>query len=264
MRQLQVVIADDEFPARENIRDLLAAHPEVQVVGEAGTVAETRRILSRLRPDAVFLDIQMPGGTGFDVLSGLEMPVKVVFVTAYDQFAIRAFQVNAIDYLLKPIDRKLLAGAVQRLVENRDTTSKEEFSEALKAQSFTMDDEVLVQQRGVYYLIPLKTLSAIKAYRNYTEATDAQGRTHLFRRSIKKWASRLPIPPFLQLDRSLIINTHALSGWRSHDRNLDLTFQHGPETITLGRTASERFKQFIETGRHSAGQFHPGIFSRMK
>ena len=105
-----MVIVDDEFLARENLRDLLTAHPEVRVAGEAGTVAEARRILRKLRPDAVFLDIQMPGGTGFDVLSGLGIALKVVFVTAYDHFAIRAFQVNAMDYLLKPIDRGLLAG----------------------------------------------------------------------------------------------------------------------------------------------------------
>ena len=264
MEQLQVVIADDEFLARENIRDLLAAHPEVQVVGEAGTVAEARRIIYELRPDAVFLDVKMPGGTGFDVFSGLEMPVNVVFVTAYDRFAVRAFQVNAIDYLLKPIDRKLLAGAVQRLLENRTPALEGTWGQDPGSECFTMDDEVLVRQQGVYQLIPLKTLSAIRAYRNYTEATDREGRTHLFRRSIKKWGFRLPIPPFLQLDRSLIINTRALSGWRSHGRNLDLSFQHGPETIALGRTASERFKQFIETSHHSAGEFHPGISSRMK
>ena len=206
----------------------------------------------------------MPGGTGFDVLSGLGIALKVVFVTAYDQFAIRAFQVNAMDYLLKPIDRGLLAGAVQRLMEDRGTSSKGARSQAPETHAFTMDDEVLVQQRDLHCLIPLKALSVIRACRNYTEAVDTGGRNHLFRRSVKEWAGRLPVPPFLQLDRSLIINTHAVSQWRSHGRNLDLTFQHGEETLALGRTASERFKQFIEANHCPAGQFRPGVPSEMK
>ncbi len=257
MKQLRVVIADDEPLARENMRDMLSAHPEVAVVGEADTVSETREILIKMRPDAVFLDIQMPGGTGFDALAGLEAPVNVVFVTAYDTFAIRAFQVNAIDYLLKPVDRKLLAGAIQRLMANAASSSAQELSNPAKHPAFAIDDDVLVHQQSVYAMIPLKTLSAIRAYRNYTEVIDMQARTHLFRRSIKDWANRLPNPPFLQLDRSLIINTDALSGWRSSGRNLDLAFQHGPKTLQLGRTASDRFKKFVECNRVATGQLEP-------
>lgn len=142
MKQLQVVIADDEPPARENLRDLLAVHPEVRIVGEAGTVKEARNILGKFRPDVIFLDIQMPGGTGFDVLSGLKAPVKVVFVTAYDTYAIRAFQVNAIDYLLKPIDRELLAGAIQRLMANLVLPLAQKLSEPTEDPPFSINDEV--------------------------------------------------------------------------------------------------------------------------
>ena len=229
MKPLQVVIADDEFLARENLRGLLAVHPEVRVAGEAGTVAEARRVLCELRPDAVFLDIQMPGGTGFDVLSGLGIPVKVVFVTAYDRFAIRAFRVNAIDYLLKPIDRKLLAGAVQRPHGRPgDRFKGEKGAKPARRSLSTMDDEVLVQQRGRHCLIPLKNALGDRGLPELH-----RGRGHArpnpsfspFHQGMGRASPLFPL--FYSWTRSLIINTHAVSQWRSHGRNIDLTFQHG-------------------------------------
>ncbi len=256
MKQIRVVIADDEPLARENMRDLLAAHPEVVVVGEAGTVHEAREILTEMRPDAVFLDIQMPGGTGFDVLSGLKHPLQVVFVTAYDAFAIRAFQVNAVDYLLKPIDRTLLARAVARLTAENASVS-EVRDDGASSPPFNLDDDVLVRENAKYLLLPLHAICAIRAYGNYTEAIDIQNRTHLFRRTLSTWYNRLPTPPFVRLDRSLIINGDNLSGWQLHGRRVKMMFQNGNLTFNLGRAASERFRKFIKDERLATKENHP-------
>ncbi|HPQ60323.1 MAG TPA: response regulator, partial [Syntrophales bacterium] len=97
---LRAFIVDDERLARENLRDLLREHPRIRVVGEARNVDEARRGIDEGRPDLLFLDIQMPGGSGFDLIESLDAPPLTIFVTAYDQFAIRAFEVNALDYLL--------------------------------------------------------------------------------------------------------------------------------------------------------------------
>jgi len=246
MKQIRVVIVDDEPLARENMHDLLAAYPEVIVVGEAGTVEEARQILIKVRPDAVFLDIQMPGGTGFDVLSGLDLPLQVVFVTAYDAFAIRAFQVNAIDYLLKPIDRTLLAGAVQRLTADPSSVFAARVEEGAETPSFTLEDQILIRQDARYSLVPLQSICVIRAYRNYTEVIDAHNHTYLLRQPMKDWSSRLPIPPFLRLDRSLIIHTGKVSSWRAWGRRLQVAFQDGNVTLHLGRIASERFRKFVD------------------
>lgn len=256
MKQIRAVIIDDEPLALENMRDLLAAYPEVTIVGEAGTVGEAREVLIKMQPDAVFLDIQMPGGTGFDVLSGLDQPLQVVFVTAYDAFAIRAFQVNAVDYLLKPINRTLLAGAVDRLTADYSSVS-EVRDDGASSPSFRLDDEVLVREDAKYLLLPLQSICAIRACGNYTETIDIQNRTHLFRRSLSTWCNRLPTPPFVRLDRSLIINGDNLSGWQFHGRRVEIMFQNGNFTFNLGRAASGRFRKFIKDKVLPMKEKHP-------
>ena len=101
--KLRIVLVDDERPARDDLRRLMAAHSELEVVGEAGDAVTAEYVVRRLDPDVLFLDIEMPGATGFELLDRLTDPPRVIFVTAYDQHAVRAFEVNALDYLLKPV-----------------------------------------------------------------------------------------------------------------------------------------------------------------
>lgn len=111
---LRVVIVDDEAPARERLRGMLAEHPDVEIVGEAGDVDGAVALLESVRPDVVFLDVQMPGGDGFDVLRRSSWRTRVVFTTAYDAYAVRAFEVHSVDYLLKPYSRSRFAEALGR------------------------------------------------------------------------------------------------------------------------------------------------------
>lgn len=115
---LRVVIADDEKPARDRIRRLLADHPDFEIVGEAADVPTAVEVIDRERPDLCFLDVQMPEGDGFDVLRRIRHATRVVFTTAYDQYAVRAFDVNSIDYLLKPFSRQRFAAALARARES--------------------------------------------------------------------------------------------------------------------------------------------------
>ncbi len=112
---MKALIVDDEPLARRELRRLLAAHRSIQIVGEAGDIDEARERIVSLLPAVVFLDIQMPGGTGFDLLAQLERVPRIVFTTAYDRYAVQAFNVNALDYLLKPIEPERLATAVDKL-----------------------------------------------------------------------------------------------------------------------------------------------------
>ena len=116
------VIIDDERLARNELKKMLVEYPEIEVVGEAGNVDEAIKMIDELNPDLIFLDIQMPAKTGFELLEELERVPTVVFTTAHDEYALKAFEVNALDYLLKPIDPKRLSDAVQKLLlqEDRD------------------------------------------------------------------------------------------------------------------------------------------------
>jgi len=104
METRKAILVDDERLARSSLRALLEEHPQVQIVGEAANARQAKEAIEAQHPDVVFLDIQMPGGSGFDLLEQLDAPPAVIFVTAFDQYAIRAFEVNAVDYLLKPVD----------------------------------------------------------------------------------------------------------------------------------------------------------------
>jgi YesN/AraC family two-component response regulator len=112
---MRALIVDDERRARDELRRLLGRHTDVEVVGEAGGAAEARTAIEALQPDLLFLDVQMPGETGFDLLASLECAPPVVFTTAYDDYALRAFEVSALDYLVKPIEARRLAAAVERV-----------------------------------------------------------------------------------------------------------------------------------------------------
>lgn len=258
MKQIRVVVADDEPLARKTLCGLLAAHPEAIVVGEAGTVGEAARVLADEQPDAIFLDIQMPGGTGFDVLSDFVQPIQVVFVTAYDEYAVRAFQINAIDYLVKPVDPELLAGAVARLSANHPFTFDAGNDARPRPLPFCIDDDLLVKKNGRCSLIPLLTVCAIRACQNYTEAIDAQNQIYLFRWPMKDWHNRLPTPPFLRLDRSLIINSGMVSAWEpTCGRRTALVFKNLKVKLILGRAASERFKNFADNVFAAKNNFQP-------
>ncbi len=113
--RIRVVVIDDEKPARSRLRRLLADHPEFEIVGEAGDVDAAVALLEATRPDAAFLDVRIPGGDGFDVLARSDHKPRVVFTTAYDEYAVRAFAVHSVDYLLKPFDRDRFAEALSRL-----------------------------------------------------------------------------------------------------------------------------------------------------
>jgi len=131
---LRAVVVDDEEPARARVLRLLRAEPSVEVVGEASDVAGAVALIDRERPDVCFLDVQMPGGTGFDVLERAQHKPRVVFTTAYEQYAVRAFEVHSVDYLLKPFRRDRFAEALTRLRERRSGAEEDGRLAALRAE----------------------------------------------------------------------------------------------------------------------------------
>jgi two-component system LytT family response regulator len=206
-RPITAVIVDDERLARMALRMLLADHPHVQIVGEAASVPEAVEVIQNTSPEVVFLDIQMPDGIGFDLLNRIDGTFKVVFVTAYDSFAIRAFEVNALDYVLKPVSPERLAQTLARLdTPPSDSGSEPDPGAAPDSSKFTYDDAVFLSSGQRQQFVKINHIQVIQAERDYSHVITTDGRRAFVRKSMTEWEERLPSRHFLRVHRSIIVN----------------------------------------------------------
>ena len=187
---MKAVIVDDERLARLELRRLLAAHPDIEVVGEARNGEEALALLPKLAPDVVFLDIQMPGMSGFDLLEKLEEVPQVIFTTAFDQYAVRAFEVNALDYLLKPIAPDRLAAALSRVPA---------------ASAPGRLERVFVRDGDRCWVVSLPDIFLFESEGNYTRVCFGTERP-LIRRSLNALETQLDPATFFRAGRRQIIN----------------------------------------------------------
>ncbi len=183
-RDMAAVIVDDERLARSELRTLLAAHPEIRVIGEAASVQSAAEVIARKRPDLVFLDIQLGAETGFDLLELLDAQLAVIFVTAYEQHAIRAFEVNALDYLLKPVTPERLAAAIDKLEALKPPS-------ALK-QPLQYQDRLLIRLEHGMAFHRIDHIKYIEVAGDYSYLHAVNGKKHLVHKPLKEWEARLP------------------------------------------------------------------------
>jgi len=235
---LQILIVDDERLARENLRDLLAADKEIVVVGEARHAEEARLMIVEKRPDLIFLDIQMPGGTGFDLLERLEFPPPIIFVTAFDNFAIRAFEVNALDYLLKPVEPERLNMAIKRAVQKYTKPHAE-------AGLLRYTDRIFLDTGRQAVFLEVAHIAAIQSEGNYTQVISSKGLSYLVRVPLHKWKARLPVDVFVMLGRSLLINRSHIRRYVLQTRRADLYLADITRPFLLGRQGLRQFKEKI-------------------
>jgi two-component system, LytTR family, response regulator len=212
MMKLKTLIVDDEEPARSRLKKLIAAHPEIEVIGEATDGVQAVAEIVRLKPELLFLDVQMPGLTGFETLAALPRetpPPLVIFATAFDQYALQAFDANAVSYLLKPINRERLAQAVDRaskLSEPRSQFAQERLRVHAAVQAAAPPLQQIIARRRDRYL-PLSVDQAI-----FFIVEDGVVRIHTENDSfwsdyqLSELESRLPAPPFFRAHRSVIVN----------------------------------------------------------
>ncbi|MEO8205030.1 MAG: response regulator transcription factor [Chthoniobacterales bacterium] len=233
---LRVMIVDDEPLARQGLRQLLGVHPEVSVVAEAAKVSDAKLLIEREKPEALFLDIRMPGLSGFDLLKSLHEPPKVVFVTAYSQHAVEAFEVNAVDYLLKPVMPERLAAAIRRLRGGDDPYSEED-----RICLRTPERTVIAKMEG----IPL-----LQAEDDFTRVFVLNEQPLLIGQTLSSFERQLPAPPFLRLDRSHLVNVSAIQKWETLSRDEGRLHLNGlPTPLPLGRAAQARLRQQFNSGK---------------
>jgi two-component system LytT family response regulator len=234
-----VLIVDDERLARTRLRRLLAERNDVEVIGAAEDGDEAVSMIDQLRPDLLFLDIQLPGLSGFDVLAAISGdPPFIIFTTAFDQYAVRAFEVHALDYLLKPFDGERLHPAVDRAIALiRGARSTERFLEELAPKSI---ERFVVRHAGRIVFVAVEQIDWIEAADNYVYL-HAGSESHLIRGSLKTIESRLG-PGFVRIHRSAIVNASRIRSLKplSHgDYDVELT---SGSHLTSTRTFAARLR----------------------
>lgn len=241
------MIIDDEPAARGNIRSILGSDcPGVEVMGEAGGVAEGLALLSRLTPDLLFLDVEMEDGTGFDLLDKLApLRFNVIFTTAYDTFAIKAFRYSAIDYLLKPVDPDELAAAVRKSQEKGNFALLQRQIESLSAarNSGTFQRIVLPTGDGMAFA-QTQDIVRIESFGNFSYVTLAAGERVLASRNLRDFEEMLPSPPFFRLHQSHIVNTAFVKKYFKEDGGQAL--MSDGTAVPISRRNKDRFLEMLK------------------
>jgi two-component system LytT family response regulator len=238
---------DDEPLARADLAELLAEHGGICVAAEAASVEEAIRIAAepgadpdRTSFDVVFLDIQLRGGSGFDLLAHLPGSVPVIFITAHDDYAIRAFEVNALDYLLKPVSPERLARAIDRLRFKQAGFPGDGTAAAPRLGS---SDSVLVRTERSRCFVAVPDICAISSVGgNYTELCTRDGRRLLARMTLKEWETRLPASGFVRIHRGVIVNAGLVLEIRSRAGQLTVRVEGREEGLPASRRMASKLK----------------------
>lgn len=240
---MKAIIIDDERLARAELKRLLEDFPEVEVVDEAANAEEGIAKIESQQPDLIFLDIQMPGKTGFDMLSELEKAPHVIFTTAYDEFALKAFEVNALDYLLKPIEPKRLADAVQKLNLGELRESRPE-SGLTNNSLLTENDQVFVKDGERCWFVKLSDIRLFESVGNYAKVFFG---THkpLILKSLNALEERLDEKTFFRTNRKHIVNLRMIDKIEPYFNGGLLLELKGGEKIEVSRRQTVKFKEMM-------------------
>ncbi len=236
MNTYKTIIIDDERLAREEVKRALSNYPEYIIVGEASNVYDAANLIEKEHPDLIFLDIHMPEKSGFDLLEELTMVPKVIFTTAFDQYAVKAFEVNALDYLVKPLRDERFALTIEKI--------KAEFSKIEPRKNpLPMHYKIFIKDGEQCYFVPLKDIRLIQSMDNYARFFFGNNKV-MIKRSLNLIEDKLDPNVFFRINRSQIVNTEYIEritpSFR-HKLNIKLTTG---ETLEVSSRQSARFKNW--------------------
>lgn len=242
---ITALVVDDEPRAMAALAELLETFPGVDVIGTARDVGDAERFLAGRSPDVIFLDIDMPGRIGFDLVPSVPATTRIVFVTAHADRALDAFRAGAVDYLLKPVDRDRLAHSIARLeawaptAQAGDGDDRSRAPDGMVTLAFTGD-------RGSE-TVPLTDIVWVEGVRNYTRVQLRDGKPGMVRCTMAEWESILPASSFGRISRSLIIQLAAIRATQWQSRLQTLVFFHGvADPLPLGRAGTTRLKELVK------------------
>lgn len=202
MNKLKTIVIDDEPLARALLMEELLSFPEIEVVAQAGNGYEGLKVINELQPDLIFLDVQMPKINGFEMLELIENPPQVIFVTAHDEYALNAFNVNAVDYLLKPINPERLKGAIEKVEKKIATKQSIETPNVLLPEQM---QRLVVKDNNAIKIIPVSQITHIEAADDYIKIYTPE-RYYLKHLTMTKVGQQLPAAQFIRIHRSYFVN----------------------------------------------------------
>ncbi len=251
MKEFKSVVIDDERLAREELKSILSEFPEIKVVGEAQNAEEGIELVKKTDPDLIFLDINMPEVSGFDMLKKLENIPHVIFITAYDEYALKAFEVNALDYILKPIDPERLLEAIEKLKEREESEfeSAAEIRASRKDRMLTSTDKVFIKDGEKCFFVELSKVRMLESDGNYVKVYFGKNRP-LILRSLNSFESRLDPEHFFRANRKFIINLdwiESVENWFNGGLRVELKheIEGKKETVDISRRQAIRFRELL-------------------
>jgi two-component system, LytTR family, response regulator len=241
---IKAIIIDDERLARNELKKLLLDFPEIEVIAEAANASEGVEKIDSLNPDLIFLDIQMPGKTGFDMLAELERAPNVIFTTAYDEYALKAFEVNALDYLLKPVEPKRLADALQKLQVEEDKEPISEHNISVNRSILNEHDQVFVKDGERCWFVKLSDIRLFESVGNYAKVYFGPNKP-LILKSLNALEERLDEKVFFRANRKHIVNLRLIEKIEPYFNGGLLLEMKGGEKIEVSRRQTVKFKEMM-------------------
>jgi len=229
MKRLTSLVIDDERLARITLIKELNRFNEIDVIGEASSIQTGIKAINTLNPDILFLDIQLSDGNGFDLLEKVEYNGKIVFVTAFNEYATRAFEINALDYLTKPVSKEKIEHVIMKLADN----NKGKFLDP--CIKFRYDDRIMIEQKKSIHFMKLDTLICIRAERDYTSLTDCNGKEYLVLENIGVWQKKLPDEHFARIHRNAIVNFNFIEKAEKTGNAAQVFLKNIPDPIQVSR-----------------------------
>ena len=241
---MKAIIIDDERLARNELKKMLTEFPEVEVVAEAANADEGMEKIESFAPDLVFLDIQMPGKTGFDMLAELDKAPNVIFTTAYDEFALKAFEVNALDYLLKPVETKRLADAIQKYHSFEEREDQPSQPANYNRSVLNEMDQVFVKDGERCWFVKLTDIRLFESVGNYAKVYFGANKP-LILKSLNALEERLDEKIFFRANRKHIVNLRLIEKIEPYFNGGLLLELQGGEKIEVSRRQTVKFKEMM-------------------
>ncbi len=239
---MKALLIDDERLARKELLKLLEAHPVIEVVGEAANAEEALKMINEVNPDLLFLDIQMPGKTGFQLLEELDSVPMVIFTTAYDEFALKAFEVNALDYLLKPVQPERLADAVSKVMEKE--RSRQASAQGIGPRKLGLNDQVFVKDGDRCWFVSLSNIRLFESDGNYIKVY-FDGNRPMIHKSLNALDEKLDERAFFRASRKHIINLSWVEGIEPWFNGGLMVKLRGGDKVEVSRRQAARFKEMM-------------------
>jgi two-component system LytT family response regulator len=241
---MKIIIIDDEPLARSVIKEYLQTYPDLEVVQECKDGFEGVKAIMQYQPDLIFLDVQMPKINGFEMLELLDQPPAVIFSTAFDEYAIKAFDSHAIDYLLKPFSKERFDKAVQRWMEQKNTNNNQPSLLETAAQSPQQSQRVVVKTGGKIHIIPVHEIEFLEAADDYVKIKTKKG-VHLKNKTMNYFEEVLDKQQFVRIHRSFIINVSMINRIDPYEKDNHITILHTGDKIPLSKSGYTRLKSIL-------------------